>query len=370
MKPDAILKTIKQAMAQAGLDLQGGAMSGVVATIEQAIAKAGVSAWAPSPTSPRSPVPSAPTSKPRPAGRAARPPSARPDVPMPEQGQFVEHHHAGPAGSRDYYLYVPACAARAAMPLVMMLHGCQQNPVDFAQGTRMNALAEQHGFLVVYPAQSRKANGSNCWNWFQRADQQRVGGEPAILAAIVAEVSRSHAVDADRVYVAGLSAGASMAVILGATYPDIFTAVGAHSGLPSGAADDVASAFAAMAGAGAPAAAVSPAGYSVPTIVFHGDQDRTVVPANAQAIVEQVMAHPGAAAVTLQTVERGETAQRAFTTTVYAVAQGRPHVEHWVVHGSAHAWSGGSDEGSYTDVQGPDASAEMVRFFLAQRRKS
>lgn len=361
MKSDAILKTIKQAMAAAGLDLQGGAMSGVVATIEQALTKAGVSAGGASP---------APLWTPAPAARTARPASVDPELSTPAQGQFVERHHTGPAGARDYHLYLPACATSAALPLVVMLHGCQQNPVDFAQGTRMNLLAEQHGFLVVYPAQSRKVNGSNCWNWFQRDHQQRGHGEPAIIAAIVAEVSRTHAVDADRVYVAGLSAGASMAVILGATYPDIFAAVGAHSGLSLGAADDVASAFAAMAGAGAPAAAASPAADSVPTIVFHGDQDLTVVPANAQAIVKQVMAHPGAAAVTLQTVERGETAQRAFTTTVYAADQGRPHVEHWVVHGSAHAWSGGSGEGSYTDTQGPDASAEMVRFFLAQRRKS
>jgi poly(hydroxyalkanoate) depolymerase family esterase len=345
MNSDAILNTIKQAMAKAGLDLRGGPMAGVMDTIGQAMAKAGLSAPPPAPAAPA--------------------PAQRTGV-EDRQGLFLAHRHVSPAGERDYHLYVPASAPNAAMPLVVMLHGCQQHPVDFAQGTRMNVLAEQHGFLVVYPAQSRRANGSNCWNWFQPGDQQRDGGEPSIIAGIVAEVSAAHAVDPRRVFVAGLSAGASMAVILGATHPDVFAAVGAHSGLPQGAAADVASAFAAMSGASGAQGGGAATGRSTPTIVFHGDQDRTVVLSNGQAIVEQVLARPGAAAAALQTVERGEAASRAYTTTVYSAAKGRPHVEHWVVHGGAHAWFGGSAEGSYTDVQGPDASAEMVRFFLAQ----
>jgi poly(hydroxyalkanoate) depolymerase family esterase len=234
----------------------------------------------------------------------------------------------------------------------------------------MNALAEQHGFLVAYPAQSANANGSNCWNWFRPADQAREGGEPEILAGIVRDLIAAEPVDARRVFVAGLSAGAAMAVILGHTHPEVFKAIGAHSGLPHGAAHSVGSAFAAMHGsysftrpAAAPAAPVR-----VPTIVFQGDQDSTVVAANAAAIVEQAVAAGGAQApLREEPIARARADGREFTRTLYADAAGRTPVELWVLHGAGHAWSGGDAAGSYTDSSGPDASAEMVRFFLAQR---
>jgi len=298
---------------------------------------------------------------PQPAGRSA----ARP------AGRFIGLSHNGPRGARDYKLYVPAAYRGQAMPLVLMLHGCKQNPDDFATGTRMNALAEQHGFFVAYPAQNVAANGSNCWNWFERPQQSREGAEPRILAGIVADVSAAYAVQADRVFVAGLSAGAAMAVILGRTHPELFAAVAAHSGLPLGAAHDVPSAFAAMAGRVPFGAARGETGLSdtspTPrTIVFHGDKDSTVKASNGAAITRQAVASFEAGAGPLRQVTRegvGPVSRRA-TVASWLDEDGVALVEEWVVEGGAHAWFGGDAAGSYTDVAGPDASAEIVRFFL------
>jgi poly(hydroxyalkanoate) depolymerase family esterase len=296
------------------------------------------------------------------------------------RARFIERRYSGPAGTRTYKLFIPANAPRGAAPLVVMLHGCKQNPDDFAAGTRMNELAQRHGFLVAYPAQARGANGANCWNWFRARDQQRDGGEPSILAGIAREIATLHPIDERRVFVAGLSAGAAMAVILGVTYPDVFAAVGAHSGLPYGAARDVGSAFTAMLGGEraqpgwlAEAALASdlsePITLATPIIVFHGDHDRTVAASNSEAIVQQaVLAAPPRGTAEPRVRESGpESAKmRSHTTAVYSDASGRPRVERWIVHGGTHAWSGGSAKGSYTDTRGPDASAEMIRFFLAR----
>jgi poly(hydroxyalkanoate) depolymerase family esterase len=356
--------TIDRALRSAGLDTHSGPARRITDTIRSAFAAAGIAQR-----------PSAPGAA-RPTGPAPVEFVERVDVPARAPGRtgagFFDRTHAGPAGTRAYKLYVPACARSGPMPLVVMLHGCKQNPDDFAAGTRMNALAEQHGFLVAWPAQSRNANGSNCWNWFRPADQAREGGEPEILAGIVRDVIASDAVDPQRVFVAGLSAGAAMAVILGHTHPELFRAVGAHSGLAHGAAHDVGSAFMAMRGGslfGTPSTPAGTTGASpgraVPTIVFHGDQDATVAAANATAIVEQAVA---AGASLHETVHaRDSAAGREFTRTVYADAAGHARVEHWLLHGAAHAWSGGDASGSYTDATGPDASAEMIRFFGAQR---
>ncbi|CAA9346939.1 MAG: Poly(3-hydroxybutyrate) depolymerase [uncultured Lysobacter sp.] len=258
------------------------------------------------------------------------------------------------------------------MPLVVMLHGCTQSPEDFAVGTRMNALAEQHGFLVAYPAQASNANTSKCWNWFRREDQQRDRGEPAVLAGITLEIASRHRVDRQRIYVAGLSAGAAMAVILGATYPDVFAAVGAHSGLPYAAAHDMPSAFGAMQGNGGHAAqAHLPSAPRVPTIVFHGDRDHTVNVSNGWAITEHA-ARGGAGDVPLRMSAgpHGGGSSHSLQRTVHADENDRPVVEHWLLHGTGHAWSGGSPEGSYTASRGPDASAEMIRFFLLHSLRS
>ena len=294
------------------------------------------------------------------------------------RGRFTAGTFTNAAGTRRYKLYVPASLPGETTDrlLVVMLHGCTQSPDDFAAGTRMNALAEREGLIVLYPAQDAGANGSRCWNWFRPQDQERDRGEPAIIAGMAREIAQAQGVASGAVFAAGLSAGAAMAVTLGATYPDVFAAVGAHSGLAHRAARDVPSAFAAMHGRAAmkgrsPAhatAATPRAGALVPTIVFHGSADTTVTPRNGAAIVETLVA--GATPQALRAVTHtGRTSDgTAYQRVVYEDETGHPLVEQWTLDGVGHAWSGGSAEGSYTHPGGPDASVEMIRFFRAQSR--
>lgn len=279
---------------------------------------------------------------------------------LPAGASFDEGSFTCAAGTRRYRTYVPASGQEGVKGLVVMLHGCTQTPEDFAAGTGMNALAEQHRFIVLYPRQSRGDNAQSCWNWFSRGDQKRDRGEPAILAGLTREIIARHAIPEDSVFVAGLSAGAAMAVILGGTYPELFKAVGAHSGLPAGAADDIPSAFAAMAGREAESTSRA---MPTRTIVFHGSADATVHPSNGDRIVRQAL--EGTARQSLQTEETGTTDGRAYNLRMTIDADGATAVEHWTVEGMGHAWSGGQSKGSYTDPQGPDASAEMVRFFVS-----
>ena len=273
---------------------------------------------------------------------------------------FEPGHFRNAAGARDFKLYIPP--ARPSMPaagraLIVMLHGCTQDPDDFARGTRMNAAAREHGALVLYPAQSRRANPQGCWNWFKHSHQQRGRGEAGLLEGMVREVVRRHDVDPARVFVAGLSAGAAMAAIVAETCPDLFAAVGVHSGLAAGAANDLPSALAAMNGT---APATRGAATALPTIVFHGDADATVHPRNAEYVVQAAGGRgPGS-------VERGETGGRRWTKRVFDAGR----IEQWVVHGAGHAWSGGDALGSHADRAGPDASGEMLRFFLAHPKAS
>jgi poly(hydroxyalkanoate) depolymerase family esterase len=290
-------------------------------------------------------------------GLAARAPQI-----LPDGASFRAGSYADQAGSRAYKVFVPSGYHGQPLPLVVMLHGCTQSPDDFAAGTRMNELAEEQTCLVVYPAQAASANASKCWNWFSPRDQQRGRGEPALIAGITRQVMQDYAVDPRRVYVAGLSAGAAAAAIMGMTYPDLYAAVGVHSGLACGAASDLPSAFAAMRqGKAAAGMGATRPGRIVPTIVFHGDQDTTVNPCNADQVIAQVKA---AAALQTRVEQDRVPGGRAYSRTLYADASGRTVMEQWVVHGGGHAWSGGSPAGSYTDPQGPDASREMLRFFL------
>lgn len=287
--------------------------------------------------------------------------SRQPDPgPLPAGATFARLTHRGAAGSRDYRLYVPGGWKGQRLPLLVMLHGCTQTPEDFAAGTGMNALAEEFGFLVAYPAQSQSANAQRCWNWFKPEDQRQGQGEPALVAGIVCEVMAAHAVDARRVYVAGLSAGGAFAAVMGAAYPDLFAAVGVHSGLACGSARDVPTALAAM----RTGHAGSPGGRPIPTIVFHGASDTTVDPRNG----DHVVAQSGGDARLRRKVEHGRSAGGLpYSRTQHLDADGRAVVEHWLIEGTGHAWSGGRPEGSYTDPRGPDASREMVRFFLGRR---
>jgi len=259
---------------------------------------------------------------------------------------------------------VPAGAEGRTLPLVVMLHGCTQNPDDFALGTRMNRLAEERGFLVAYPEQPSSANHSACWNWFHRSHQTRDEGEPKIIAGIARAVMEEFGVESGRVFVAGLSAGGAMAAVMAATYPDLFAAAGIHSGLPYAAASDLISGFAAMRGSAKPASSRPRSRGGVRTIVFHGSSDGTVAPSNAEAILSDVRAGlPGPAEVLRR---QGEAGGRAYVRTIVADPRGVPHAEAWAIEGLGHAWSGGSREGSFTDERGPDASREMLRFFLEE----
>ncbi|NEX62584.1 extracellular catalytic domain type 1 short-chain-length polyhydroxyalkanoate depolymerase [Noviherbaspirillum galbum] len=298
-------------------------------------------------------------------------PQGRQSGPASQQGQFLSGSWSEKSGTRAYRLYVPASSGTetpAKRPLIVMLHGCKQDPDDFAAGTGMNRLADEHGALVLYPAQSQNANGSNCWNWFERKSQRRAGGEPAILAGMTRHIMQEYDIDPARVYVAGLSAGGAMAGILAAAYPDLFAAVGIHSGLPVGAAKDVASAFGVMKN-GSPKE-LAAHDHAIPVIVFHGDRDHTVHPGNgAQALRQCLGTDVDPDRIDTRIVKGKAESGRTYTKAIFHDRAGAPVAEHWVVHGSGHSWSGGSKAGSYTDPKGPDASAEMMRFFLAHPRR-
>jgi len=294
-------------------------------------------------------------------------PRKAPSVTVPDGATYLTRTFFCEAGSRDYKVYVPSRAGTRKRPLIVMLHGCTQDPDDFAVGTGMNRLAEEHGFIVAYPRQPVMANQAACWNWFSIADQMRDAGEPSIIAGITRTIIAEFNIDAKRVYVAGLSAGGAMAANMSATYPELYAATGVHSGLPHGSATDVVSAFAAMRGGSITAEPAlektrrKRAVDRVRTIVFHGASDQTVHPSNAELIYAEARAgltHPAQ-----ETQHDGSMGGRAYTRRVILDANGVPHAEHWAIEGLGHAWSGGSPEGSYTDQRGPDASREMLRFF-------
>jgi len=284
---------------------------------------------------------------------------------VPQGAMFIEGTYGNKAGYRTYKLFVPSGYHQGQpLPLVVMLHGCSQSPDDFAAGTRMNFIAEEQTCLVVYPAQRSDANPSKCWNWFRSADQRRDEGEPSLIAGITRQVMHDYSVDPKRIFVAGLSAGGAAAATMGATYRDLYAAVGIHSGLAYGAATDMPSAFAAMRhGGGAIRQTVSD-GPPIRAIIFHGDRDTTVHPDNSAQAMEQIIGTTR----TRKKVHRGQIpGGHGYTRTIYANGE-REILEHWNIHGAGHAWSGGSTAGSYTDTEGPDATKEMLRFFLESSR--
>jgi poly(hydroxyalkanoate) depolymerase family esterase len=293
-------------------------------------------------------------------GVIKRAPLSTPDI-VPEGARFIENTYRSPAGSRAYRLFIPSRYRERPLPLVVMLHGCTQSPNDFAAGTRMNFIAEEQDCFVVYPAQPSQANQAKCWNWFRTADQQRGRGEPSLIAGITRQIMDDYLVDRKRVYVGGLSAGAAAAAIMGATYSDLYAAIGIHSGLACGVATDLPSALVAMRQGGSDHKVILGDRTPVPTIVFHGDRDTTVHPNNGDQILEQSVRTMS----TQKKVHHGQVpGGHAYTRTILIDASGRGMLEHWNIHGAGHAWSGGSPVGSYTDPRGPDATREMLRFFL------
>ena len=360
--------------------------------------------------------PSSANAQARPAAAEAKPRAEDAETATPAQRQAGEKSHpanrvwAKDSGNtfssgrfthtvltRHYKLFAPPVITGAALPLVVMLHGCTQNADDFAAGTAMNEMAREQGFYVLYPEQSQDANPSRCWNWFNHNHQQRDRGEPALLAEMTLEIIRSHNIDPARVFIAGLSAGAAMAVIVAAAYPEMFAAVGVHSGLARGAASNVLEALKVMkngiAGPSLPingngvgftsAAAAARTQTLVPAIVFHGDKDQTVHPRNGEQVLAAALTgvidedasgsgfneKPGGGNSGHRQVHQGVSAQgRRYTRSVHHDENGNAIAEHWVLHGAGHAWSGGRATGSYTDAKGPDASGEMLRFFFQQRK--
>ena len=275
-------------------------------------------------------------------------------------GQFLSATFTSADGSRPYKVYIPSGYREdRPMPLIVMLHGCTQSPDDFAAGTGMNELAERKGMVVAYPSQTSAANPQKCWNWFKESDQHRDSGEPSLIAGITRTVMANYAIDPNRVYAAGLSAGGATAVIMGQTYPDLYAAIGVHSGLACGAAKNMQSAFAAM-HQGRPGKKPRGGQPRVPVIIFHGDSDMTVVCKNGDFIAEQLS---GSSVVSKMTETGKVPGGHSFCRTTGVDTSGVNVVEQWTIHGAGHAWSGGKSAGSYTDPHGPNATEEMVRFF-------
>jgi poly(hydroxyalkanoate) depolymerase family esterase len=289
-------------------------------------------------------------------------------------GRFISGSYATAAGARPYKLYIPSGYAQQRLPLIVMLHGCDQTADTFASATRMNTLAEERQCFVLYPEQTRAANRSRCWNWFNHADQRRGQGEPAVLAGMTQEIARRYRIDEGKVYIAGLSAGGAMAAVMGVAYPEIYAAVGVHSGLPSGSAHDLPSALAAMRGMPTPKSAdpaeSTRAAPATPTIVFHGDRDRTVHPRNGEQLVSRSLQQNGASGADASIERARVPGGHAYTRAIHRDSAGRVVLEYWRVHGGGHAWFGGSPRGSYTDPKGPDAAREMIRFFFQNASES
>lgn len=289
-------------------------------------------------------------------------------------GRFESGTFSGPSGSRSYRLYVPEELPQRPA-LVVMLHGCTQDAADFAAGTRMDEHARVRGFLALYPEQTSEHHPQKCWQWYDEAHQRADAGEPALLAAMVRRVAEERGADPERVYLAGISAGGSMAWVLAVTHPGLFAKVAVHSAVPYGVATDVNGALAALqAGAGDPSraverivAAAAGAPRLPPALVLHGAADPVVRPINGDegaCLWAEAMGGADGSRALVRREDELEEGGRRVRRVRWAAADGAVAVEGWRIEGLGHAWSGGSPDGSYTDPEGPDATARIVEFFL------
>lgn len=287
-------------------------------------------------------------------------------APRVRTGQFSDQSFSNHAGTRSYKLYVPSSYDGSPLPLIVMLHGCSQDANDFAAGTCMNAVAEKNDCFVIYPEQSSSVSSNKCWGWFNERDCTADQGEASLIAGMVENVIAHFGVDQRRVFIAGMSAGGAMAAAMVHAYPGMFAAIGVHSGIPHGAANDVMSALSAMRDSSDVVPRPLASGPArLPVIVFHGERDNTVHSRNADRIIAQLAAEGAASTVEYAThpANRANGAG-AYTRSVHLDQRERVLAENWTLHDASHAWSGGSRAGSFTDPSGPNASEEMVRFFF------
>jgi len=301
--------------------------------------------------------------------------------------QFI---YTDSVGDNPYFVYTPETyRVEAPVPLFVMLHGCTQTALDFATGTSMNQLAEKQGFIVMYPQQTTKYNQGLCWNWFLPSNQQRGSGEPASIVGMIQSLQLNTAnwtIDPNRIYVTGISAGAAMSVILGATYPDVFAAIGVHSGLEYQAATNLVQAAKVMHRGGPDPLRQGSVAYTamsnhsrvVPTIVFHGTADTIVAPLNGDQVVQQwiqtdYLASDKTYAVDYHHPSSIATGQvpggYSYLTAVWNAPSGEAVQAYWKIDGMGHAWSGGNPASSYTDPRGPDATVAMYDFFMGHPRE-
>jgi poly(hydroxyalkanoate) depolymerase family esterase len=293
--------------------------------------------------------------------------------------------HALRAGAfrrqRDYFLYIPATVGRRdRVPLVVMLHGCSQDAQTFAQGSRMNELADEHRFLVLYPQQSLRANAWRCWNWFEPRTADGAG-EAAAIAALVHEIARRYPVDGSRVYVVGISAGGAMTAILALCYGALFAACAIVAGMMYRAADSALAGARAMRN-GAPVSPESMADEAasrlsrkmrfVPALVIHGTQDSVVHPRNAEQTVRQFRRFAellGTPPEPLTDAEeqRISSEGRSYRQRDYGRG-GQPLLRSILIEGLGHAWSGGDERFQFNDSAQPDAS-RLIWDFLSKFRR-
>jgi poly(hydroxyalkanoate) depolymerase family esterase len=314
-------------------------------------------------------TPVRPTGLQKPKSRAKTVPTLLP-APGRKGDVFIAGRHTYRNVEHAFKVYFPPVSAQSAPAgLIVMLHGCKQNATDFAAGTRMNDLARDANLIVLYPEQSSRANAQRCWNWFDPVRNRRGQGEPAWIASLTKVLVKAHKVPSRHTFIAGLSAGGAMAITTAQAYPEIFAACGVHSGVAPGSARGVLDAMSVMR-SGAPPWRSCPQGTKlIPTIVFHGDRDRTVSTRHASNVVVAALGDPAASGLkpaeqTQEEIAGTEPYGRNFTRIVSRDPKGRTTGEKWIIHGMGHAWSGGSTAGTYIDSTGPSASEAMLRFFL------